>query len=238
MDEDNLFCDEQEVIAKALALLALDDQENVPWRSHYEKLLRKYRKLVTQSRRLVKMGDFMQKELLRAHEATEFQATHDFLTRLWNRAAIMDTLCREIIRHERENRPLSFIMTDIDHFKHVNDEYGHLAGDEILREAARRLVSNVRQYDSVGRFGGEEFAIVVPGSDEQGAGGVAERIRLAFDDSPMIAGETSVHVTLSLGVATLHAGISSDLESIVRAADTALYRAKNTGRNRVVVFGP
>jgi two-component system, cell cycle response regulator len=236
MDEDTLFGDELETIAKGLALLAPEACQDVPWRSHYEGLLGKYRKLLAQTRRLVRMGDAMQKELRSAREATEFQATHDFLTRLWNRAAIMGILGKELARQKREKGPLALIMADIDHFKQVNDVYGHLTGDAVLREASRRLESHVRPYDSVGRFGGEEFVVVVPGCERHDARVLAERLRLAFSETPIVTSEGELHVTLSLGVAVIDSGIIPDSDSIIRAADEALYRAKNAGRNRVEVF--
>jgi two-component system, cell cycle response regulator len=236
MDKDSLFGGEQETIAQGLALLALEECQDFPWRSHYEELLAKYRKLVAQTRQLVRMGDATQKELLRAREATEFQATHDFLTCLWNRAAIMDILGKELARQKRAEGPLALIMADIDHFKQVNDVYGHLVGDAVLREASRRLESHVRPYDSVGRFGGEEFLIVVPGCERQDARSLAERLRSAFSETPMVTSEGALQVTLSLGVAVVDSGIGLDSDSIIRAADESLYRAKNAGRNRVEVF--
>ncbi|MFH1113475.1 MAG: GGDEF domain-containing protein [Pseudomonadota bacterium] len=235
MNEDMLFGDEQETITEGLALLASEESQDVPWRSHYEGLLGKYRKLVIQTRRLVRMGDNVQRELLRARETTEFQATHDFLTLLWNRGAIMDALGKEIARHKREKRPLGLIMADIDHFKHFNDAYGHLAGDAVLREASRRLESNVRPYDFVGRFGGEEFVVVVPGCGGQEASGIAERLRLAISQTPMETSEGVFHVTLSLGVTVVDSGREADSDSMIREADEALYRAKNGGRNQVEV---
>jgi two-component system, cell cycle response regulator len=236
MDEDTLFGEEVGTIEEGLALLALEECQDIPWRSRYEKLLLNYRKLVAQTRRLVRMGDAAQKELLRAREATEFQATHDFLTRLWNRAAIMDTLGRELARQRREKAPLAIIMADIDHFKRVNDVYGHLTGDAVLREASRRLEFHVRPYDAVGRFGGEEFVLVVPGCGIQDARRLAERLRLAFSETPMVTSEGELHVTLSFGVAVVDSGRECDSDSLIRAADEALYRAKNGGRNRVEVF--
>jgi two-component system, cell cycle response regulator len=236
MDEDTLFGDEQRTVSTGLALLALEESRDIPWRSHYEDLFGKYRKLVAQTRRLVRMGDRMQEELLGAREAVEFQATHDFLTHLWNRAAIMDALDKELARRKREKGPLALIMADIDHFKQVNDLYGHPAGDAVLREASRRLESNVRPYDFVGRFGGEEFVVVVPGCDAQNGRVLAERLRLAFSDTPMVTLDGVFNVTLSLGVTAVDCERECDSASMIREADQALYFAKNNGRNRVEVF--
>jgi diguanylate cyclase (GGDEF)-like protein len=236
MDEDTLFADEQETIAEGSALLAEEEYQNVSWRFHYTELLRKYRKLVAQTKRLVRMGDAMQKDLLRAGEIMEFQATHDFLTGLMNRAAIMETLAKELARRKREKGPLALIMADIDLFKHVNDLYGHMAGDAVLREASKRIESHVRPYDSVGRIGGEEFLIVVPGCSAPDAGAMAERLRAAFCDAPMVTSDGELHVTLSLGVAAVDSEDETDADSMIRAADKALYKAKRGGRNKVEVF--
>ncbi len=108
----------------------------------------------------------LQAQLLKAREDLREQATRDFLTRLWNRSSIITELGRELARAVREARPLGVVIVDLDHFKHVNDTYGHLAGDAVLREAARRMQNSIRQYDSIGRYGGEEFLILFPGCSE------------------------------------------------------------------------
>jgi two-component system, cell cycle response regulator len=180
----------------------------------------------------------LQEDLLAALSASQFQASHDPLTRLWNRAAIVHTLEKELARSVRESLHLGVIMADVDHFKRVNDEHGHLAGDAVLREVSRRLMAAVRPYDSVGRYGGEEFFIVLPGADEPGAEGLAERLRVLFDGESMSTPEGVFRVTLSFGVAAHAPSESQDTEALIRRADTALYRAKRLGRNRVETWGP
>lgn len=175
----------------------------------------------------------LQEDLFEALKASEFQATHDSLTGLWNRHAIFGVLQRELARSGREGKPLTVIMADIDHFKKINDMHGHLAGDLVLRETACRITSGLRQYDSVGRYGGEEFLIVLPGCDHSYGYGSVERLRNEFDSNPMITSEGSYRVTLSFGIVVVDPASSWAIDDIVGAADEALYRAKRNGRNRI-----
>jgi diguanylate cyclase (GGDEF)-like protein len=173
----------------------------------------------------------LQTELIFAREELRRQATYDSLTRLLNRAAVCDLLQRELGRAEREHLPLSIILADIDFFKRINDTYGHLAGDAVLRETSQCMRSVVRPYDGIGRYGGEEFLLVLPGCDHDGAFALAERLRECVESNPMALAEGIVPITLSLGVASND--LTWDIETLIGAADTALYRAKNNGRNRV-----
>jgi two-component system, cell cycle response regulator len=175
----------------------------------------------------------LQEDLLSALEASHFEASHDHLTQLWKRAAIMDTLDKEMVRSLREGKSVGAVMADIDHFKRVNDHYGHLAGDAVLREVAHRISNSVRPYDSVGRYGGEEFIVCLPGCRMDEAQSLAERLRLAVCENPISGPEGVFHVTISLGVASAEGEARWMVESLIRAADEALYRAKNRGRNRV-----
>ena len=175
----------------------------------------------------------MQAELLAAREALRDQATHDSLTHIWNRTAILDVLSRELARGARENSPLGVAIFDLDRFKSVNDQYGHLAGDTVLRESARRIQSGMRQYDAIGRYGGEEFIILLPGCDEINSLNQAERLRKALCQSEMQVNDTSLTVTASFGVTTAPFGYIHQPENLIRRADEALYLAKKMGRNRV-----
>jgi diguanylate cyclase (GGDEF)-like protein len=175
----------------------------------------------------------LQAELVAAREALREQATRDPLTCVWNRYAIFDTLNREINRSVRENTSLSLIMADLDHFKQVNDSHGHLAGDTVLREAARRMQSCVRPYDYVGRYGGEEFLVVLPGTSSSQAFQLAERLRRALASAPFAVGNLAIPVTASFGVSGIEAGEDAEPEKLIRTADEALYRAKESGRNCV-----
>ena len=144
----------------------------------------------------------------------------------------MDTLRRERARQVREGGAFGIVLVDLDHFKYVNDTYGHLAGDDVLREAAQRMMGCVRPYDSVGRYGGEEFLIVVPSSDAMGTMGLAERMRRAIEAKPMVTNSISISVTASFGVTASIDKSPLDAQEILRLADAALYRAKERGRNR------
>jgi diguanylate cyclase (GGDEF)-like protein len=179
----------------------------------------------------------LQDDQIRAHEQLRFQATHDPLTGVWNRAAILETLRRELERAARAATATGLLMLDIDHFKSINDTYGHLTGDAVLKEVTQRIVRAVRGYDSVGRYGGEEFVIVLPGCSREQIDHGAERVRSAVDNGPIVVNESKVSVTVSIGAAvtavTKH-GLVSDTEMLA-AADIALYRAKEIGRNRTVL---
>jgi len=168
----------------------------------------------------------------KARDELPGQATHDGLTGLLNRNSILETLDDEISRAARAGHPVSVLMADLDRFKSINDCHGHLAGDAVLREAARRLKSAARRYDSVGRYGGEEFLIVLPGCDASDAAVQAERMRDAIGATPFLTGSQPVLVTASLGVAcSSHCAP----EGLVREADDTLYEAKAKGRNQVAV---
>ena len=176
----------------------------------------------------------LQTQLIAAREALREQATHDSLTGLWNRAAILAMLNGEINRSAREQRSVGVIMVDVDNFKSINDTFGHKAGDLVLAEAARRMVSTTRPYDRIGRYGGEEFLIVVPGCDLNSARSAAERIRADLAAEPItISEQVSVSMTVSIGVSSTVGGEECEAATLVYLADEALYRAKNAGRNRV-----
>jgi two-component system, cell cycle response regulator len=175
----------------------------------------------------------LQDDQIRAHEQLRYQATHDSLTGVWNRAEILETLRRELDRAARSNTATGLLMVDVDHFKRINDTYGHLTGDAVLKEVTQRITKAVRGYDSVGRYGGEEFVVVLPGYSRDQIDHGAERVRAAVDNGPIIVGEEKVPVTISIGAAVTLGSISD--KEVLAAADTALYRAKEIGRNRTVL---
>lgn len=179
-------------------------------------------------RRLVELND----ELLEAQRALEILARTDALTGVLNRGGIVKELEREVERAAREGSPLGLGMLDIDHFKLVNDTRGHAAGDAVLCEVARRVLGVMRPYDTFGRFGGEEFLILVPGSGETQLRDVLERVRGVIGSAPIVVDGHALAVTVSLGGATRG---RESIDGLIARADDALYTAKEQGRDRVVL---
>jgi len=173
-------------------------------------------------------------DLLAAREALRERAVKDGLTGLFNHRAFFDILEREFARIGRQNGSLALIMADLDLFKKINDTYGHLAGDAVLRECARRFLAAVRPYDSVGRYGGEELAILMPECGPEEAAGRAEQVRRAIAEQPVVTPAGAISVTCSFGVGTA-ASLAITPAELVQSADRALYCAKERGRNCVVV---
>ncbi|HZZ57819.1 MAG TPA: diguanylate cyclase [Opitutaceae bacterium] len=176
----------------------------------------------------LKLGDTL--------EALRLLATHDELTGLLNRREFDRLLAQEVERARRFAQPLGLVMADLDHFKSVNDQWGHQAGDEVLREVAVRLGASVRSVDWTARLGGEEFGFLLVQADGASACGAAERLREAVAGLPIVAQGRNLAITISLGVAVLpdHGSAGADL---MAAADQALYAAKRAGRNRVIRAG-
>jgi diguanylate cyclase (GGDEF)-like protein len=174
----------------------------------------------------------LQDNLTLAGEELLYRATHDALTGAANRGVILDTLRRERSRQAREGGSFGIILLDLDHFKFVNDTHGHLVGDAVLQETVRRMNASVRAYDTVGRYGGEEFLIVVPASEKAGLIGLSERIRLAIGERPIKTDSGDVSITASLGIAVSNQAAPLDSQQMLQLADDALYRAKARGRNR------
>ena len=176
------------------------------------------------------------KRILELQQSLSFAATHDFLTDLLNRSEIVAVLQREICRSERENRSATVIMADVDHFKAINDNLGHAAGDAVLKEVAKRLKSDLRPYDLAGRYGGEEFLLILPGCDLQTGIRRADEIRRLVERNPIPTGCGTRKVTVSMGVPATPTTRGHTLAGVLQQADSALYAAKNNGRNRVETF--
>jgi diguanylate cyclase (GGDEF)-like protein len=170
------------------------------------------------------------------HETVERQAVTDELTGLSNRRRFQEVLAGEVERSRRFGQPVGLVMLDIDNFKQVNDTHGHPAGDLVLKEVARILRESSREIDEPARYGGEELAVVLPGTDLEGAFQLAERVRTGIEALRLpirTADDEPLRVTASFGVAT-HPNSSHDLRSLVAGADAALYDAKHAGKNRTM----
>jgi diguanylate cyclase (GGDEF)-like protein len=178
--------------------------------------------------------DEANQDLVGQLERLRLRAFVDALTGVWNRGALFDLLHREAERARRQREPLSVAMIDIDHFKRVNDSYGHATGDEVLKELCVRLRGGVRPYDALGRYGGEEFVVVFPHTGLEQAATQGERLRQLIEETPFdLAGDPQT-ITISLGIASLEPD-DDTVPALLDRADRALYRAKRAGRNRVEV---
>ncbi len=176
------------------------------------------------------------RRILELQESLRFAATHDFLTNLLNRSEVLSALERELSRSGREGKPTTLIMADIDHFKRINDTLGHAAGDEVLKEVARRLKADLRPYDIVGRYGGEEFLIILPGCDLKVGVRRADEVRNLVAKEPIVTPFGTTSATVSMGVTMTSAAREHQVSDLLHEADVSLYAAKKSGRNRAEVF--
>lgn len=174
------------------------------------------------------------KRIIDMHNKLHKIAIHDSLTKLYNHAQILSILEEEYDRALRENRPLSIIMLDIDLFKNVNDEYGHTIGDAVLVEVAARLQKSLRVYDKIGRYGGDEFLVILPNNNLKNVRSVAERLRCLISGEKIKTDAGLLEVTISLGCTSTESGESRSVEDIVNVSDRALYQAKHRGRDCVM----
>lgn len=190
--------------------------------------------LVEKSHLYQQLYELNQKLLFVQHEL-QHQATHDTLTGIYNRGAIIEHLEAQLAKAARTGTPLAVIMLDADHFKQINDTHGHHAGDVVLKTIADRMKKCLREYDYLGRYGGEEFLAVLGDADHETAVKIAERMNRAIGEEAVIVGDERLAVTISAGVAAAADCARLAPDEIVAAADRELYRAKSNGRNRVEV---
>jgi two-component system, cell cycle response regulator len=170
--------------------------------------------------------------ILNLEDELRYRATHDTLTGISNRGVALEAMSREHARQVREKGSFGIILADLDHFKNINDTYGHVCGDAVLKEAAERMIGCARPYDTVGRYGGEEFLIVVTSANESVTLALAERARAAIESRPFATGSGKVHITASFGIAASSSAQPIEPKRLLQLADESLYRAKLKGRNR------
>lgn len=244
----NLFKEEEEFLNHAGEMISRKNEGSVNWAEEYELLLSRYEKLLRQSNKLVRISDYAQKRLQMANseinekvvKLTEAEkklkqmADTDVLTQLPNRRGVFKTVRSEVERALQSRTDFTLLLLDIDHFKKVNDQWGHSAGDFVLKETARIMRESLRTQDILGRWGGEEFLILLPRTDLTGARVLAEKVRSTIEDNSMVYEGERIAITISIG-GVLHRtdlGMDKNLE----LADRALYRSKETGRNRVEFY--
>ena len=203
----------------------------IAWRRRVGQLMRQKRLLESAVKDRTRDLEREKTELVRTREQMRHFAEHDGLTGLWNHRIIVERLRGEVERSQRDGTPLSIILVDLDYFKRINDAMGHVMGDLTLREAGAIFQRSVRSYDWVGRYGGEEFLLILPGSDFDAARGRADHLRTTLQATSIGEGDKTFSVTASFGVA---AGFPTNYEEMIQIADAALYRAKNAGRNCVM----
>jgi two-component system cell cycle response regulator len=174
----------------------------------------------------------LQATLLETTSLLQHQATHDSLTGLWNRGMAYEHLSQELKRAARSGDPVSVLLADLDRFKLINDAHGHAGGDRVLQEASARMQSVLRDHDGIGRYGGEEFVVILPQTTRETAQIIAERLRMAVQEHAVMFGRDTIPVTISIGLAC-STDVPGSADALVASADAALYRAKDNGRNRV-----
>ncbi|OQB11821.1 MAG: putative diguanylate cyclase YegE [Firmicutes bacterium ADurb.Bin193] len=168
-----------------------------------------------------------------AVERLNYMATYDTLSEIYNRSKLMEEVERIVFHINRYGGNMSVLMLDIDHFKSVNDKYGHLAGDLVIKGVAQNSKSMLRNIDIIGRYGGEEFLIILPGCNKENAMAIAEEIRTSVEECRFYFGENEISITVSIGVVSVSGHDKASLQEIIKNADTALYIAKDSGRNTV-----
>lgn len=192
------------------------------------------RSILQRQKRMEQLVHERTAELEASREQHRLLALKDGLTGAWNRVALADIIDKEIVRTRRENSTFMLVLLDLDHFKKINDTYGHLAGDAVLREVVRRFAADLRAYDTVGRYGGEEFILILPGLNKASGCNRIERLHRLIGETPIVIdGERQITVTCSFGAIVVDSASSEVQAELVARADQAMYRAKGAGRNRI-----
>lgn len=219
--------------ALARVRLAMEDPANAdaPLAPALAELADRYERLLRRLNKLVLISDRFQEQLQTSNLRLAHLANTDVLTGLTSRQAMKTWLDAEVRRARMEHRPLAILALDIDHFKHVNDTYGHEAGDAVLTTVAGAIAHDRRRGDGAGRWGGEEFVVLLPDCTREAAFPIAEKLRARIAEQWVIIGERAIAVTVSIGVAAFRA--DDTVDDLLRRADQAMYAAKHAGRNRV-----
>ncbi|MBB6482418.1 GGDEF domain-containing protein [Spirochaeta isovalerica] len=229
-----LFHLEEKYLARAKELLEKRDQEEIDWRQSFEEMTGQYAKLLNHTHKLIKISDHAQKSLQKANSKIQIMADTDELTGLPNRRG-SEKLLDSIIRKSRAfDVPIALFLLDVDHFKKINDSWGHSAGDKVLKELSELMKVNLRNRDILGRWGGEEFLMVLSETDLVGARILSEKIRDLIEKKPVEWEGEEIRVTMSMG-GVMYDGKNSPDRNLDHA-DQALYRSKNTGRNRISFY--
>jgi len=176
------------------------------------------------------------KRIIELEDTRIHLANIDGLTQLWNKNKILDFFNEEVHRSQRTQNPVGIIMSDVDHFKDINDTYGHQIGDNVLNEIARRLKSSIRLYDKIGRYGGDEFLIVLPECGKKDMEKIAERLRTSVSERKFYTDKDSFQATISLGATTTEMTPGANSDDLIKASDKALYKAKEMGRNKYITI--
>lgn len=220
------------VVARFLPILQNGHLANNPLFKDLSLLFQKYVRLAKRMNRIAKISDSYQSQLQELKAELEHASQTDFLTGLFNRRTMYSYLEMEMSRAQRHGKTFSIIMADLDHFKKINDTYGHDIGDQVLVAAARVFLSSIRKEDNCARWGGEEFLVLLPETGADPAARVAEKLRARIAELSINAGDRTICPTVSVGVAVFQSGESID--DCIKRADEGLYQAKSSGRNRVV----
>lgn len=228
----DLYASHQQQLHRIERITRISDQYQTTAHKEKTNLTERFEKSLRQLERITRISDRYQKMLQDLNTELKRASTHDHLTALANRRLMVDRLAEEVGRAQRTGRPFSVAICDIDYFKAINDTHGHAAGDAVLVAFSRTVGTQLREYDLMARWGGEEFLIVLPETALAEALAISERLRASILSMAVDVSGTQVTVTASFGLAEFRA--DEDVRETLKRADDALYRAKDTGRNRVI----
>lgn len=226
----SLYAEFRDAVHQMERITRISDRYQMASREETLSLSERYSKQLRQLERLSRISDRYQSMMRDLNEALKEASNKDALTGIGNRRLLMERLKAENARAERMGQPLTLVMVDVDYFKSINDTFGHEAGDKVLIEIARVLGTGVRDYDTCGRWGGEEFLVIMPETAAGDAVALVERVQRAIGEVRVPADNTQIQATASFGIAERRPG--DPIAELIKRADEALYSAKHAGRNR------